>query len=258
VTRLRADGLVVCAVILTVFALVPSAQATTNTRGFWYLYNSNNCGGSCHLRGTEAAVSSPFGFNLETAEYGDWSVNGFATNSSFAQAGQIRMHSSLTTCGGTNSTNGVNRGFDSSLDACFLEGTPPSGEVHVYRDQRKNDNTCASGHTPYCAAIYIDGSRKQEILWGTSEFNDQISAGANIDPAGNSDGLEGDFGLNGTMRWSRTSDVHTPGQSDTTWTTVGSAICQSDHLLSSSDWFVGSLASGFNVHFDLGGTGCPG
>jgi hypothetical protein len=245
-------------VVLAALFVVSPARA--NDRGFWYLFNSPGCGqSSCHIRGTEADVAATALFNIHTGEWGVFFIDGFATNGSFGSAGQIRMYNAGTSCGMTNSTNGVNRGFEDSPVGCFLEGTPVAGDAHTYRVQRKADSSCFQFNTPYCAGIYTDGSLKQEFYWGLSEFNDQVTAGALIgaNPSG-SEGLGGNFGLNGTMQWSRTSDVHAPGQSDTTWTTINSAHCQNDHVISDADWYVGSLADGFNIHFNPGGAGCSG
>lgn len=237
--------------------------ASGNSTGGWGLVNQGNCGGTCHLRGDKGDISGPANFTIVNDQAGIETIGAsddLASDAS-AESGIIQTNNATQSDCDNKNTAPNTYNFDEVINildtvhSCVVRAKVVS-EIHLYRTQRLDVNSCPAGFNN-CVANFIDDVTKQTVNFDQEELTQVYSEGELIRNTGatwwnSNTSVTASYPDSGSVFWSRTSDVHHYGTQDS-WTVIGSANCAGSNI---AHWHVGDLASGFTINFVASGGAC--
>jgi hypothetical protein len=241
--------------------LLPAA-AYGNSQAGYVLNNANNCGGTCHLRGTKSDITSPSSFNVVGNQSGVETVGASDCPDTsclpFAESGIVDDRNVTFTydCDNKNTYPTIHN-FDEIEDnggskSCIVRDSSDS-ETNQFKTQRETLALC-SGISSNCVANTINGIIKQMVHFNHDQMGNIYVEGELVRDTGSwwdsNTSVSADYPGSGTIFWERTSDIDSGGTSS--WTTIQSAAC-----VPGTHWFVGSISGGFNIHFVTSGGSCP-
>jgi len=261
IRRAASRSLAFATAVASAALLTPTSAAFANYFGTNTLYNANNCGGTCNLKGVRSDILAPDHFTLADGSAGVMRVSAESFNGGLLQGGIIKTQSWTGGDCSDNNTGGIHSYYEHIVDNnpgsadCQILGAS-ANEQHNFKVQRIDTSSTRW-------QISVDGSAKNDFGIGFSTA-DYILAGGELAGPHRGDGTElikGTYPAGSSDAWQRTTNVHHPGSSDTTWTTIQTSQCFNGiqgQNGTGAHYHIGDPPSQFLVYWDFPNpTTCP-